>query len=307
MRWSPRTRPSSSRPRRAIDAADRCNAGIGGRRQRANRRRCAARLGGELSRRRHRYAGTRRPALGRPRARARPCRACGIGRAAPRQPTRQTRSRRLAERRLAHEPVARIIGIKEFWSFDLRIDAATLVPRPETETVVEAALAAIDDGGPRARELRIADLGTGSGAILLALLSELPNAFGVGSDIKPAGACRGARQCAALGLSRAAFVACDMAAAFCRTVRPDRLQSALHCFGRHRRTRARSAIVRSRAWRSTAAPTDLTFIGPLPRPRRHCSRPTACLVVELGPARREAVAAIICRCGACAVAAATRS
>ena len=65
---------------------------------------------------------------------------------------------------------------------ELRVNAATLVPRPETETVVEAALAAIDAHGPRTRALRIADLGTGSGALLLALLTELPNAFGVGTD-----------------------------------------------------------------------------------------------------------------------------
>ena len=119
----------------------------------------------------------------------------------------------LAHRRLAHEPVARILGSKEFWSLPLRIDAATLVPRPETETVVEAALAAIDARGSRSQALRIADLGTGSGALLLALLSELPNAFGIGSDLSFA-ALRVARGNARrLGLTRAAFAACDMAAA----------------------------------------------------------------------------------------------
>jgi release factor glutamine methyltransferase len=119
----------------------------------------------------------------------------------------------LAKRRLAREPVSRILGRKEFWSLQLHIDATTLVPRPETETVVEAALAAIDARGTRVRSLRIADLGTGSGAILLALLSELPNAFGVGSD-ESAGALSVARDNGhRLGLARAHFVACDMAAA----------------------------------------------------------------------------------------------
>ena len=62
------------------------------------------------------------------------------------------RDRRAGERRLAREPVARILGVKEFWGLPLRLNAATLVPRPETETVVEAALAALDrDGGARAR------------------------------------------------------------------------------------------------------------------------------------------------------------
>jgi release factor glutamine methyltransferase len=119
----------------------------------------------------------------------------------------------LAERRLTHEPVARIVGFKEFWSLRLRIDSTTLVPRPETETLVEAALAEIDSAGERARPLRIADLGTGSGAILLALLSELPNAFGVGTDTS-CGALRLARHNAQrLQLGRATFVACDLGAA----------------------------------------------------------------------------------------------
>ena len=119
----------------------------------------------------------------------------------------------LAQRRLAHEPVARIVGIKEFWSLDLRIDAATLVPRPETETIVTAALAAIASRGSRHRRLRIADLGTGSGAILLALLSELPNAFGIGTDVSSRALTVARDNARRLGLARAAFVACDMAAA----------------------------------------------------------------------------------------------
>src|SRR6185295_10690894 len=89
----------------------------------------------------------------------------------------------LAARRLNREPVARILGVKEFWGLALRLNAATLVPRPETETVVEEALAAIDQDGPRSRALRIADLGTGSGALLLALIHELPNASGIGTDV----------------------------------------------------------------------------------------------------------------------------
>ena len=117
----------------------------------------------------------------------------------------------LARRRLAHEPIARIVGSKEFWGLGLAVDAATLVPRPETETVVEAAFAAVDRG--RARPLRIADLGTGSGAILLALLRELPTAFGVGTDTNP-GALTVARDNARrLGLTRASYIACDLAAA----------------------------------------------------------------------------------------------
>ncbi len=113
-------------------------------------------------------------------------------------------------RRLRHEPVARIVGRKEFWSLPLRVTPAVLVPRPETETVVEAALALVARGAAA----RIADIGVGSGAILLALLSELPNAMATGTD-RDAGALQVARRNAEhLGLAgRAAFVACDFGAA----------------------------------------------------------------------------------------------
>ncbi|HMK80923.1 MAG TPA: peptide chain release factor N(5)-glutamine methyltransferase [Xanthobacteraceae bacterium] len=86
----------------------------------------------------------------------------------------------LAARRRAGEPVARIVGRREFWGLRLAVTPAVLVPRPETETVVELALSLIGDRG---QALRLADLGTGSGAILLALLSELPQASGVGTDL----------------------------------------------------------------------------------------------------------------------------
>jgi release factor glutamine methyltransferase len=120
----------------------------------------------------------------------------------------------LAARRLAREPVARIIGVKEFWSLSLQLNAATLVPRPETETVVEAALEAIDRSRARGTALRIADLGTGSGALLLALLSELPMGLGVGTDLSREALCGARRNAIALGLAaRASFVACDYGAA----------------------------------------------------------------------------------------------
>ncbi|MFL6834640.1 MAG: peptide chain release factor N(5)-glutamine methyltransferase [Xanthobacteraceae bacterium] len=116
----------------------------------------------------------------------------------------------LSARRLAREPVARIVGRKEFWGLPFKINAETLLPRPETETVVEAALAAVHCGNRKSRALRIVDLGTGSGALLLALLCELPGACGIGTDVSFT-ALRCARDnAAALDLSvRASFVACD--------------------------------------------------------------------------------------------------
>jgi release factor glutamine methyltransferase len=120
----------------------------------------------------------------------------------------------MAARRLAREPVARIVGVKEFWGLPLRVSPDVLVPRPETETVVETALAALDREGERVRPLRIADLGTGSGALLLALLSELPNAFGVGTDLSVAALAVARDNAERLGLAaRAAFVAGDFAVA----------------------------------------------------------------------------------------------
>ena len=92
----------------------------------------------------------------------------------------------LAARRLAREPVSRIIGIKEFWSLPLQVTEDVLVPRPDTETVVELALDLIDRDGLRRERLRILDIGTGSGAIALALLTELPNATATLTDISAA-------------------------------------------------------------------------------------------------------------------------
>jgi release factor glutamine methyltransferase len=117
-----------------------------------------------------------------------------------------------AQRRIAGEPVARIIGEKEFWGLPLQLAPATLVPRPDTETVVELALELVRADGDLNRPLRIADLGTGTGAILLALLSELPTATGCGTDISEAALHTAAANAARAGLSeRATFIACDYA------------------------------------------------------------------------------------------------
>jgi release factor glutamine methyltransferase len=119
-----------------------------------------------------------------------------------------------ARRRMAGEPVARILGAKEFWGLPLKLSAATLVPRPDTETVVELALEMLHAGPGSDRASRIADIGTGSGAILLALLSELPDARGIGTDISVAALRTASANAADLGFAdRALFVACDYAAA----------------------------------------------------------------------------------------------
>jgi release factor glutamine methyltransferase len=119
----------------------------------------------------------------------------------------------LGARRLRREPIARITATKEFWGLPLTITPDVLVPRPQTETVVEQALAAVDRTAGR-RALRIADLGVGSGAILIALLAELPNARAVGTDRDPAALALARENARRLGVAaRAAFVACDFGAA----------------------------------------------------------------------------------------------
>jgi release factor glutamine methyltransferase len=121
----------------------------------------------------------------------------------------------LARRRLAREPVARILGVKEFWGMAFRVNADTLVPRPETETLVEAALAIL--GPDRDRAWCIADLGTGSGVLLLSLLSELPHARGVGTDLSTGALACARANAKAFGLvKRSAFVVCDQGAALAR-------------------------------------------------------------------------------------------
>jgi release factor glutamine methyltransferase len=118
----------------------------------------------------------------------------------------------LARRRLAGEPVARLLGHKEFWGLSLRLSPATLVPRADTETVVELALDTLRASGAPDRRLRVADLGTGSGAILLALLSELPQARGIGTDISAEALQTAETNAARAGLSdRASFISCDYA------------------------------------------------------------------------------------------------
>tara|TARA_B100000513_G_scaffold191297_1_gene116477 strand:- start:266 stop:1162 length:897 start_codon:yes stop_codon:yes gene_type:complete len=119
----------------------------------------------------------------------------------------------LIDRRCAREPVSRILGEREFWSMPFTVTAATLSPRPDTETLVEDAVARLRDAGRGDAPLRVLDLGTGTGCLLLAVLSELPNAQGLGIDISDAAVAVATQNARRLGLeNQARFQVGDWAA-----------------------------------------------------------------------------------------------
>ena len=117
----------------------------------------------------------------------------------------------LIARRASHEPLAFILGWREFWSLRFHVSPATLIPRPDSETVVEAALALHPD---RQSAIRVLDLGTGTGCLLLVVLHERPNAFGLGVDRVEAAVMLARDNARALGLAgRSVFLCGDWATA----------------------------------------------------------------------------------------------
>lgn len=112
----------------------------------------------------------------------------------------------LLARRGAREPLALILGRQEFWSLEFEVSAATLIPRADSETVIEAAVASLPD---RSRVRRILDLGTGTGCLLLAALTEFPDAWGLGVDRASEATALAARNARALGLAARAAFLCD--------------------------------------------------------------------------------------------------
>jgi release factor glutamine methyltransferase len=97
-------------------------------------------------------------------------------------PAMTTTLRALTARRVRREPMAYILGEREFWGLTFKVTPAVLVPRPDSETMIEATLELLPD---RKRRWRILDLGVGSGCLLLTLLREFPEATGVGMDASP--------------------------------------------------------------------------------------------------------------------------
>ncbi len=146
-------------------------------------------------------------------------------------------------RRLEGEPVSRIIGTKEFYGRTFAIDRHTLDPRPDTETLIDAVLDTLRREGRLEEKLRILDLGTGTGCILLTLLAELPFARGVGSDVSAGALDIARRNARELGVGdRASFVAGDWFAPIEGSFDIVRVQSALYCERRDRGAFARGEL-----------------------------------------------------------------
>lgn len=121
--------------------------------------------------------------------------------------------RELLQRRLRREPVAYILGRKGFWTLELRVGPEVLIPRPETERLVEAALARLSQIAA-GRPARVLDLGTGSGAVVLALASTSPQHRYFASDVSAAALATARRNAQAAGCGgRVAFFAADWLAA----------------------------------------------------------------------------------------------
>jgi len=194
----------------------------------------------------------------------------------------------LIERRAGHEPVAYITGTQEFWGLPLRVTSDTLIPRGDSEAIVEAALAAAP------APARVLDCGTGTGALLLAVLSERPAAQGIGIDRSPGALAVAAGNAVALGLAdRAEMWLADW-------TRPDWAQG----LGRFGLILANPPYVEEDADLSPSVrahePATALFAGPdgLDDYRRLIPQlpdllsPDGIAVVEIGHTQAEAVAAI---------------
>ncbi|MBV9568169.1 MAG: peptide chain release factor N(5)-glutamine methyltransferase [Hyphomicrobiales bacterium] len=120
----------------------------------------------------------------------------------------------LAARRLAGEPLARLLGAREFWGLAFLLSPTTLVPRPETETLVEAVLRHCEETQGKGHAWRVLDLGTGSGCIGISLLTELPRATLLGTDLSAAALMTARANARHHGVAgRASFIAGDWAGA----------------------------------------------------------------------------------------------
>jgi release factor glutamine methyltransferase len=199
----------------------------------------------------------------------------------------------LVARRAAREPLAYITGTREFWSLPFQVSPAVLIPRAETETLIEAALAHVADHG---QVRRVLDLGTGSGALLCAALAAFPAAAGIGIDRSVAAAMLARDNAVALGLgARARFVVGDWTAplagrfdlVLCNP--PYVTETEVDGLAPELRHEPRTALA--------AGPDGLAAYRALLPGLVACLAPRGCAVVELGAGQARAVAALAAASG----------
>lgn len=202
----------------------------------------------------------------------------------------------LIKRRAEREPTAYILGTKSFWTLDLVVRRGVLIPRPDTESLVEAVLARIED---REAPLSIWDAGVGSGAILLSLLSELKNASGVGSDLSEEAVACSRENAEALDLAgRVEILLGDLAAPLAEGALFDVVVSNPPYVGENERETLEPDV---REWE----PTGALFAGPggldlYPRLLGEAFarlKPGGLCAVEIGVTQGEAVADLMAAAG----------
>lgn len=199
-----------------------------------------------------------------------------------------------ARRRLAGEPIARIVGRQEFWGLWFDLGPDTLVPRPDTETIVDVALAIVDAAGRRHEPLAVADLGVGSGAILTALLQELPAAVGLGTDLSPGALAVARRNLAANGVAERAVLA---RATFADALAPSRFDLVVanppyiasdEIAGLMREVAAHDPLLAL-----DGGPDGLQAYRALVAPAHAALKPGGCLLLEIGHDQGDSVPRIV--------------
>jgi release factor glutamine methyltransferase len=199
----------------------------------------------------------------------------------------------LLRRRAAREPMAYILGRREFWGLDFAVSPATLIPRPDTETLIEAVLGA--GVNPRT----VLDLGTGTGCLLLAALHEFPQAFGVGVDLAPQAVALARGNAVALGMAdRAGFVAGNWAEALAHSQNFDLVLSNPPYIEAAEVTRLMPEVARYEPFSALAGGADgldayRAIIAALP----HLLAPNGLAVLELGAGQAISVAELAAAAG----------
>jgi release factor glutamine methyltransferase len=202
--------------------------------------------------------------------------------------------RALVQRRLSGEPVAYILGRKEFWSIDLQVDARVLIPRPDTETLVEQGLELLTGLGPEKTALRVADIGTGSGAIALALKKERPGDEVFAVDLSADALAVAEENATRLGLA-ITFLRGDLVAPL--VGRFDLIVSNPPYIPSHEIAGLTAEVRSEPRMALDGGPGGLALVGRLTDSARDVLAPEGTLAMEIGAGQAEAAMAILRNAG----------